>query len=88
MRVGLTQPTSSKHSSNLSMYMPKRVGDRGQPYLTPILKLISFDQPLVFLNLAITFSYNLTTIALNLKGTFISSNIFQRLDLGIMSKIF
>jgi hypothetical protein len=49
----------SKQPSNLFMYFTKRVGDMGKPCLTPILQLISSNQPLVFLNLAITFSYNL-----------------------------
>jgi hypothetical protein len=86
--VGLTQPFFSKHSSNLSMYMPKRVGDKGQPCLTPILQLISFDQPSMFLSLAITFSYILIAAALNSRDTFISSNLFQRFFLGTMSKAF
>jgi hypothetical protein len=37
MRVVLTQPPSSKKYSNLSMYMTKRVGEKGQPSLNPIL---------------------------------------------------
>jgi hypothetical protein len=88
VRVGLIQPSFSKHSSNLSMYMPKRVGDKGQPCLTLILQLISFDQPSVFLNLAIMFSYILIAATLNSRGTFISSNLFQRFFLGTMSKDF
>jgi hypothetical protein len=86
--IGSTQPTSSKQPSNLSMYMPKKVGDKGQPCLTPILQLIYSDHPSVFLNLEITFSYNLIAVALNSKGTFSSSNLFQRLVLGTMSKYF
>jgi len=86
--VVLTQLASSKQSSNLSMYMPKRVGDKGQPCLTPILQLIYFNQPSVFLNLEITFSYSLIASSLNSKGTFISSNLFQRFFLGTMSNAF
>src|ERR1700689_2057823 len=70
------------------MYMPKRVGDKGQPCLTLILQLISFDQPSMFLNLEITFSYILIATTLNLRGNFISSNLFQRFFLGTMSKAF
>jgi hypothetical protein len=55
----------SKQSSNLSIYIPKRVGDKGQPCLTMIFQLISFDYPSMFLNLAITFSYILIVAALN-----------------------
>ena len=77
VKVGPTQLDFSKQSSNLSMYMPKRVGDKGQPCFTQILQLISFDQPLVFLNLAITISYILIATTLNSRGTFISSNLFQ-----------
>jgi hypothetical protein len=74
MTVGLPCPTSSEQPSNLSMYMPKRVGDRRQPCLTLYLQLVSYDQPLVFLNLIITFSYNFIAL-----GTLNSSNLFQRL---------
>jgi hypothetical protein len=88
VRVGMTQATFSSQSCNLSMYMPKRVWDKGQPYLTPILQLISFDHPSVFLNLTITLSYILIVGALNLRGTFISSNLFQRFFLGTMSNDF
>jgi len=87
-RVGPTQPSFSKKSSNLSMYMPKRIGDKGQPCLIPILNLIYFDHPLVFLNLEIMFSYILIATSLNLRGTFISSNLFQRFFLETMSKVF
>jgi hypothetical protein len=82
VRVRMTQPTFSKKSSNLSMCMLKRVGDKGQPYLNPIYK------PPVFLKLVITFSYNLISISLNSKGTFIYSILFQRLDLCIVLKYF
>jgi len=75
-RVGPTQPMTSKQSSNLSMKMPKWVGDRGQPCLNFILQLIYFDQPLVILNLEIMFSYNLTTIFLIRDETFRSPNPF------------
>ena len=88
VRVGPIQPSFSKQSSNLSMYMPKRVGEKGQPCLTLIFHLISFDQHLVFLNLAITFSYILIATTLNSRGTFISSNLFQRFFPGTMSKVF
>lgn len=76
--VGSTQPTSSQHYSKLSMYMPKRVGNKGQPFLTPILQLIYSNQPLMILNSAIEFSYNLVTTTFNSRRTSISSNLFQR----------
>jgi hypothetical protein len=88
VRVGSTQLIFSNQSSNLSMYMPKMVGDKGQLCLTSILQLISFDQRSVFLNLAIMFSYIRIAVALNLRGTFISSSLFQRFFLGTMSKSF
>src|ERR1700678_331614 len=88
MRIGFIQPVFSKKSFNMSMYMQKMVGDKGQPCLTSILQLISFDQPLVFLNLEIMFSYILIATTLNSRDTFISSNLFQRFFLGIMSKAF
>jgi len=88
LRLGPTQPTFSKHSSNLSAYMPKGVGDKGQPYLTPILQLISFDQPSLFLNLAITFSYILIATTLNSRGTFIYSILFKSFFQGTMTKDF
>jgi hypothetical protein len=68
--------------------MSKRVGDKGQPCLTPILQLISFDHPSAFLNLEITFSYNLIVATLNLKGTFVSFNLSQSFFLGIVIKRF
>jgi hypothetical protein len=88
VRVGSTHLLFSKQSSNLSMYMPKRLGDKGQPCLTPILLLIYFNHPSVFLNLAIMFSYILIASALNSRSTFISSNLFLRFFLGTMSKDF
>jgi hypothetical protein len=88
VRVVPTQPYFSNHSCNLSMYMPKRVGDKGHPCLNLILQLISFDHPSVFLNIAIMFSYILIATTLNLRGTFISSNLFQNFFLGTMSKYF
>ena len=77
--------TSSKQPSNLSIYMPKRAGDWGQPLLTPILKSIYFDETSVFLILEVRFSYNLMAISLNSKGTFGSSNIFQCLVFDTLS---
>lgn len=77
MSMGPTQPVSSKYSSSLPIYMPKRVGDKGHPCLTQILHLISSDQPSVVLSLAITFSYNLVRTTLNLRGTIISSSLFH-----------
>ena len=68
--------------------MPNRVGERGQPCLTPILHLISFDHPSFLFNLAISFLYNLIAAALNSKGTFSSSNLFYTLFLGKASKAF
>jgi hypothetical protein len=88
VRVESTQLASSKQSSNLSMYMPKMVEHKEQPCLTPILQLISFDQPSMFLNLTITFSYNLVVAVFNSKDTFISSNLSQRFFLIIASKAF
>jgi len=70
------------------MYMPKKVEDRGQTLLTPIFNLIYSDQPSMFLNLVITFSYNFIATILNSKVTFISSNLFQRLVLSTVSKYF
>lgn len=70
-KVVLVQLASSKQPSSLSTYMSKRVGERGQPCVTLILQIISSNQPLVFLNLAMTFSYNLITTTLNLKRTFV-----------------
>ena len=35
------QHASTKQPSNLSMYIPKKVGDRGNACLNPILQLIS-----------------------------------------------
>jgi hypothetical protein len=87
-QVGPTQRASSKQSSNLSMYMPKRVGNKGQPYLNPILWLISSDHPSVFLNMEIMFSYKFITVVVNSKGTFSSSNLSQSFFLGTMSKYF
>src|ERR1700721_167525 len=68
--------------------MPNRVGERGKPCLTPMLHLISFDHPSLLFSLAITFSYNLIAAALNSRGTFSSSNLFQKLYLGTVSKAF
>jgi len=87
-KVDSTQPASSKHPYDFPMYMPKRVGGMGQSYLNPIFQLISLNHPSVFLNLAISFSCNLIKVALNPKETFISSNLFQRLFHGTMSKVF
>jgi hypothetical protein len=87
-KIGLTQSAFSKQPFNLLMYTLKRVWGRGKPFLSPILLLISFNQCLVFLNLAIPFSYKLITIAPKLKGTFSSSNLFQRLAPGVVSKYF
>ena len=87
VRVGPKQPSFSKQSSNLSMYMPKRVGDKGQPCFTPILELISFDQPSMFY-LTIMFPYILISTSLNSRDTFISSNLLQSFFLGTMSKDF
>ena len=83
-----TQQASFKQPSSLSMQIPKREREMGKPCLTPILQLMSFDQPLMFLNLAITFSYIFITTTLNLKGTIDSSNLFHKLFLGIVSKAF
>jgi len=69
--VCITQLASSKQPSNLSMYMPNRVGNKGQQFLTPLLQLISSNQHLVVLNLEINFSHNLITIAFNSKGIFL-----------------
>ena len=68
--------------------MENRVGERGKPYLTPILHLIYFDHPSFLFNLEITFSYNLIATALSSKGTFSSSNLFHRLFLGTVLKAF
>ena len=68
-KVVLRKPPS-KQPSNLLMYMKKRVWDRVKPCLTPILHLISFDQPSLFLKLVIKLSYNLITTTLNSKRTF------------------
>jgi hypothetical protein len=87
-RVVSTQLASSKQPANLLMYMSKRAGDKRQPCLTPRLQLIYFNQPSMFLNLAITFSYILISRTLNLKGTFSSSNPSQGLVLGIVSNNF
>jgi hypothetical protein len=91
VRVGPTQPAFSKQSSNLSMYMPKRVGDKGQPCLTLILQLISFDQPSVFLNLAIMFSYILIATSLKLERHFYLfqpiPKVFPRNHVKIFSKV-
>ena len=87
-RIVPAQPASFKQPSSLSIEIPNRVGERGKPYLTPILHLISLDHPSLFLNLARTFSYNLIVAALNSKGTFNSSNLFHRLFLGTISKAF
>jgi hypothetical protein len=88
VRVGSVQPTSSKQYYNLSMYMPKRVRDKGQPCLSPILQLISSYHPSVFLKLSMKFSYNLTTTSLSSEGVFLSSNLIQRLVLGTVSFVF
>ena len=68
--------------------MPKRVGERGKPCLTPILNLIFFYHPSLFSNLAMTLSYNIIVAAFNLKGTFSTTNLFHRLFLGTVSKSF
>src|ERR1700728_1960736 len=68
--------------------MPNRVGERGQPCLTLMLHLISFNHPSLLFSLAIRFSYNIIAVALNSRGTFSSSNLFQRLYLGTVSKAF
>lgn len=65
-KIILARNASSKHDSNLSIEMPKRVGDKEQLCLTPIL--ISSNQPLLFLNSTITFSYNLIVASLVSKG--------------------
>ena len=70
------------------MYMQKKVAERGHPCLTPILQLICFDHRLVFLNLEITFSYNLIAVYLNLKGTFVSSNLLQKKNIGFIIMAF
>ena len=48
-KVVLAHTASSKNHSRLSIYMPKKVGERGNPCLTPILQVIYFDNPLVLL---------------------------------------
>ena len=68
--------------------MPNKVGKRGKPCLNLLLHLISFNHPSLLLNLVMTFSYDLIAAALNLKGTFSSSNLFHRLFLGTVSKSF
>ena len=45
-KVVSTKPAFSKKPSNLSMYMPKRVGDREQPCLTYISHIISSNKSL------------------------------------------
>jgi len=85
-RVRLTQPTSSKQPSNLLMYIPKWVMDMRLPFLTTILQSITFYQCSTFINLAIMFSYNLIATTINLKWTFNSFNIFQRLVEDTLSK--
>ena len=60
----------------------------GQPCLTPILQLSPSYLPSKFLDLTITLSYNRITTTFNSKGTFSSSNIFQRLLLAIVSNSF
>jgi hypothetical protein len=70
------------------MYIPKTVGGKGQPCLTPILQLISSNHPSVFLNMEIIFSYNLVATSLDLKDTFISSKLSQTFFLGTTSKVF
>ena len=52
-KLGALAPTDSRHSSSLSMYMPKRVGDRGHPFLTPIFHLMYLYHPLLVLSLAV-----------------------------------
>ena len=39
--------------------MPNSVGERGQPYFTPIVLRIGVEKPSGVLNLPSTFSYNL-----------------------------
>ena len=43
-RVVLTQLSPSKQPSNFLMYIPKRIGYKGQHFLTHILQLISSNQ--------------------------------------------
>ena len=87
-KIVLVQPASSKHFSSLPVQMPKSVGERGQPCLTPILQFIYGVHPSLFLNLEMTILYNLIATTLNSKGTLSSSSLFHRLFLGTISKAF
>jgi len=79
---------SSKHSSRISMYMTKMVGDKRRLCWTLIFYQISSNQNSVVLNLEITFLCSLIPTTLNLRRTITSSTIFHSFVLRVMPKAF
>ena len=84
--IMLVKPSSNKQPSNLWMYIPETIRERGKPCSTPILQLIYQYQPSVFLNLGMIFLYKLIATTIDSKGTFTSTNLFHKLILGFVSK--
>jgi len=56
--------------------------------MTPTLHLLFLDQPSVVRGVEITSLYNLATTTLELRGNMISSSLFRRFSLGMVSKSF